>query len=62
MSLLVHFNFTVTDRNGTGLFDTGLLSVTITGATDAVAVNSVFVNEGPADTTTTEEEQAHESH
>jgi len=48
-----HFNFTVTDRSGdvpTGLTDMGLLTVTITGATDAVAVNSVFVNEGPADT------------
>ncbi|MCQ4316480.1 tandem-95 repeat protein [Stutzerimonas zhaodongensis] len=44
-TLLERFNYTVTDRNGTGLSDIAVLSITIKGAADTVAVNSVFVNE-----------------
>ncbi|MCC6074099.1 Ig-like domain-containing protein, partial [Pseudomonas sp. GCM10022188] len=45
-SLTESFNYTVTDSSGSGLSDTAVLTITINGATDTVAVNSVFVNEG----------------
>ncbi|MDP3877737.1 MAG: VCBS domain-containing protein [Methylobacter sp.] len=39
------FNYTVTDRTGTALFDTAVLNVTIQGAADNITVNDIFVNE-----------------
>ena len=44
-TLTERFNYTVTDRSGTGLSDMAVLTLTIDGAADTVAVNSVFVNE-----------------
>ncbi|MGE4404512.1 Ig-like domain-containing protein [Pseudomonas sp.] len=44
-TLVEHFNYTVMDRSGSGLSDIAVLTITIEGATDTVAVNSVFVNE-----------------
>ncbi|MFV9657656.1 VCBS domain-containing protein [Pseudomonas sp. NY15366] len=44
-TLIERFNYSVTDRSGSGLSDTAVLTITISGATDTVAVNSVFVNE-----------------
>ena len=44
-TLTERFNYTVTDRSGNGLTDIAVLTITIEGAQDAVAVNSVFVNE-----------------
>jgi VCBS repeat-containing protein len=44
-SLTEQFNYTVMDRSGTGLTDIAVLTITLDGATDNVAVNSVFVNE-----------------
>ncbi|GAB6390181.1 VCBS domain-containing protein [Stutzerimonas marianensis] len=44
-TLTERFNYTVTDRSGTGLSDVAVLTLTIDGAADTVAVNSVFVNE-----------------
>lgn len=44
-TLIERFNYAVTDRSGTGLSDIAVLTITIEGAQDAVAVNSVFVNE-----------------
>ncbi|CAL95173.1 VCBS domain-containing protein [Azoarcus olearius] len=44
-TLVEAFNYTVTDRSGTGLSDDAVLTITLSGAEDTVAVNSVFVNE-----------------
>ena len=44
-TLTERFNYTVTDRSGNGLTDIAVLTITIEGAQDTVAVNSVFVNE-----------------
>ncbi len=44
-TLTERFNYTVTDRSGNGLTDIAVLTITIEGAQDAVAVNNVFVNE-----------------
>ncbi|MCQ4296031.1 VCBS domain-containing protein [Pseudomonas stutzeri] len=44
-TLIERFNYTVTDSSGTGLTDIAVLTITIEGAADTVAVNSVFVNE-----------------
>ena len=44
-TLTERFNYSVTDRSGTGLTDIAVLTITIDGAADTVAVNSVFVNE-----------------
>ncbi|MCQ4349017.1 VCBS domain-containing protein, partial [Pseudomonas stutzeri] len=44
-TLTERFNYTVTDRSGSGLSDTAVLTITIQGARDSVAVNDVFVNE-----------------
>ncbi len=44
-TLVEHFNYTVMDRSGSGLSDIAVLTITIEGAADTVAVNSVFVNE-----------------
>ncbi|SFQ12695.1 VCBS repeat-containing protein, partial [Geopseudomonas sagittaria] len=44
-SLTERFNYTVTDRTGSGLSDIATLTITIQGASDTVAVNDVFVNE-----------------
>ncbi|WP_395764323.1 VCBS domain-containing protein [Stutzerimonas balearica] len=44
-TLTEQFNYSVTDRSGTGLTDTAVLTITLDGAADTVAVNSVFVNE-----------------
>ncbi|MES2818285.1 MAG: VCBS domain-containing protein, partial [Pseudomonadota bacterium] len=44
-TLTESFNYTVTDRSGTGLSDIAVLTVTVQGVEDAIAVNSVFVNE-----------------
>ncbi len=44
-TLTERFNYTVTDRSGSGLSDMAVLTLTIDGAADTVAVNSVFVNE-----------------
>ncbi|SDK69957.1 VCBS domain-containing protein [Pseudomonas indica] len=44
-TLIERFNYTVTDRSGSGLSDIAVLTITIEGAVDTVAVNSVFVNE-----------------
>ncbi len=44
-TLTERFNYTVTDRSGSGLSDMAVLTLTLDGAADTVAVNSVFVNE-----------------
>jgi VCBS repeat-containing protein len=44
-TLVDHFNYTVTDRNGEGLSDLALLSITILGYDDELRINNVFVNE-----------------
>ena len=44
-TLTERFNYTVTDRSGNGLTDIAVLTITIEGAQDTVAVNRVFVNE-----------------
>ncbi|MBS4149918.1 VCBS domain-containing protein [Pseudomonadota bacterium DY0742] len=44
-TLTEQFNYSVTDRSGTGLTDTAVLTITLDGVADTVAVNSVFVNE-----------------
>ena len=45
-TLIDNFNYTVMDSSGTsGLTDIAVLSVTIQGADDTLAVNNIFVNE-----------------
>ncbi|WP_175514120.1 beta strand repeat-containing protein, partial [Oceanisphaera psychrotolerans] len=44
-TLTESFNFTVTDQAGAGLSDTAVLTITVQGARDVVAVSNVFVNE-----------------